>query len=371
MSIRVLLLCGGMSAEHDVSLASARSVLEAACDLQVTPLVIGRDGSLLSAGQSHALLGLPEPEGEAGAAADAASGRVHAAHPEPALDAAPELASPPEPGGRQGAMTLARAASQADVVFPLLHGPFGEDGRVQGFLDLLGLPYVGAGVLGSAVAMDKLAMKAVFAAHDLPQVGYAPVTRHAWRTAKTAVMDGLLRLGMPLFVKPANLGSSIGVSRAATEEQLERAVESALGFDRRVIVEVGLEGARELEIGVLGNDVPELSVVGEIRYDSGFYDYETKYTDGHAELIIPADVPDEVVERLRELARRAFLAVDAAGLARVDFFYLPSTGELLLNEVNTIPGFTRHSMYPKLWQASGMPYDRLISRLVHLALEQR
>lgn len=364
-----------MSAEHEVSLASARSVLEAAGNLHVTPLVIGRDGSLLSAGQSRDLLGLPavtqDVNGRVGETTELLPGQ-------PPLQAANSNAlvssssrSPAGNPGQQGALTLAGAAAEADVVFPLLHGPFGEDGRVQGFLDLLGLPYVGAGVLGSAVSMDKLAMKAVFAAHDLPQVVYAPVTRHAWRSDKQAVIDQLAQLGLPLFVKPANLGSSIGVSKASTESQLERAVEAALELDRRVIVEVGLDDVRELEIGVLGNDVPELSVVGEIRYGTSFYDYKTKYTDGQAELIIPADVPSDVIDKIKDMARRAFLAVDAAGLARVDFFYLPDSGELLLNEVNTIPGFTRHSMYPKLWQASGVPYDELFSRLVHLALEKR
>ena len=321
MTPRVLLLCGGMSAEHEVSLASARSVMEAPHGLDVTPLVIGRDGGLLSAAASRAALGLPAP-GDDRAAARAA--------PEAAW-AAPADAAPTR-GRAPSALDLAAAAAEVDVVFPLLHGPFGEDGRVQGLLDLLGLPYVGAGVLGSAVGMDKLTMKAV---------------------------------------KPANLGSSIGISRVDGPEALPGALEAALEHDRRVIVEAGVVGARELEIAVLGNDEPELSPVGEIRYGTSFYDYETKYTDGHAELIVPATVPAEVEERMRALARRAFLAVDAAGLARVDFFYREASGELLLNEINTIPGFTRHSMYPKLWEAAGVGYGELIRRLVELALERR
>jgi len=357
---RVLLLCGGMSAEHEVSLASARSVMEAPHGLDVTPLVIGRDGGLLSAAASRAALGLPAP-GDDRAAARAA--------PEAAW-AAPADAAPTR-GRAPSALDLAAAAAEVDVVFPLLHGPFGEDGRVQGLLDLLGLPYVGAGVLGSAVGMDKLTMKAVFTAHGLPQVDHAPVTRHAWRRAPAQVLAQLAELGFPQFVKPANLGSSIGISRVDGPEALPGALEAALEHDRRVIVEAGVVGARELEIAVLGNDEPELSPVGEIRYGTSFYDYETKYTDGHAELIVPATVPAEAEERMRALARRAFLAVDAAGLARVDFFYREASGELLLNEINTIPGFTRHSMYPKLWEAAGVGYGELIRRLVELALERR
>ncbi len=361
MSTRVLLLCGGMSGEHEVSLASARSVLEAARDLNVVPLVIGRDGALLSSGESRALLGLPpadsteSPVGQLGELAE--SGEA---------DGPADL-----PAAHRGALTLARAVSEADVVFPLLHGPFGEDGRVQGMLDMLGLPYVGAGVFGSSVAMDKLGMKAVFAAHDLPQVRYVPVTRHRWRKAPAEVTEEVEGLQLPLFVKPANLGSSIGISRVDEPAQLAPALDEAFEHDRRVVVEEGVVGARELEIGVLGNDEPELSVVGEIRYGSEFYDYATKYTDGEAQLLVPADVPPQVVERLRAIAKRAFAAVDAAGMARVDFFYQPETGQVLLNEINTIPGFTRHSMYPLLWQASGVSYPQLIRRLVALALEQR
>jgi len=356
VSIKVLLLCGGMSAEHDVSLASARSVMEAAGGLEVAPLVIGRDGALLSSAESRGLLGLP-------AATDAGPDELAAGGD---LDAGPE-----EAPARHSALTLARAVAQADVVFPLLHGPFGEDGRVQGMLDMLGLPYVGAGVFGSAVAMDKLGMKALFAAHDLDQVRYVPVTRHRWQRDPEGVHAELADLAYPLFVKPANLGSSIGISRVDDPAQLGPALDLACQHDRRVLVEEGVVGARELEVGVLGNDAPELSVVGEIRYGSGFYDYETKYTDGHAELLVPADVPVEVVRRLTDMARRAFQAVDAAGMARVDFFYREDTGQLLLNEINTIPGFTRHSMYPKLWQATGVSYSQLIRRLVELALEPR
>lgn len=360
MSVKVLLLCGGMSAEHDVSLASARSVLDAGAPFEITPLVIGRDGALLAASESRQLLGLPPAGG---------GPTLEPLAPEQ-QEQAPPLGNELEPA-RDGALTLARAVAGADVVFPLLHGPFGEDGRVQGLLDMLGLPYVGAGVFGSAVAMDKLGMKALFAAHGLPQVRYAPVTRHRWLRSRREVLAELETLTLPLFVKPANLGSSIGISRVDLAGQLGAAMDKAFEHDRRVLVEEGVVGARELEIGVLGNDEPELSVVGEIRYSAGFYDYETKYTDGHAELIVPADLPTNVSERVAALARSAFVAVDAAGLARVDLFYQEATGSLLLNEINTIPGFTRHSMYPKLWQATGVTYPDLIGRLVKLAMEAR
>lgn len=354
-SPRVLLLCGGQSDEHDVSLASARSVLEAAADLDVTPLVIGRDGRLLSAPSSRSALGLPS------AAPDRTLDRPG--------DAASELAATSLDDGVAGALSPLRG--HFDVVFPLLHGPYGEDGSVQGLLKTMGLPFVGSGVLGSAVGMDKLTMKAVFAAHGLPQVAYRAVTRSAWSRERAAVMATLRDLAMPLFVKPANLGSSIGIRRVDEDANLEDAVEHALAFDRRVIVEQGVVGARELEVAVLGNDEPEVSPVGEIRYGTGFYDYDTKYTDGRAELIIPAAVPDAVARTARKMALRSFQAVDAAGMARVDFFLLPDGEQLLLNEINTIPGFTRHSMYPRLWAAAGVSYPDLVRRLVELALEPR
>lgn len=339
---RVLLLCGGRSAEHAVSLSSARSVLAASADLHVTPLVIAENGQLLSASASQAALALKEGESSAALADTAAAA---------------------------GGVGLAAIPSGFDVVFPLLHGPFGEDGRVQGMLDVIGLPYVGSGVLGSAVGMDKLTMKAVFASHGLPQVAYEAVTRHEWRGAASAISARVARLGFPMFVKPANLGSSIGISRVQRVVDLAPALELAFGHDRRVIVEAAAEGARELEVAVLGNDAPEASPVGEISHSNAFYDYQTKYSDGQAELHIPADLPPSVAEACRAMAVAAFRAVDARGLARVDFFYLPSSGALLLNEINTMPGFTRHSMYPRLWAAAGIGFGDLVRRLVELALE--
>lgn len=347
----MLLLCGGRSDEHQVSLNSARSVIEAVAaaeDITVTPIVVTREGELVAPAESLQLLG----------GSPAVTGAL-------SHTPATRLSGPRDVGG-----ALAQLASEVDVVFPLLHGPNGEDGTVQGLLELMGLPYVGSGVLGSAVAMDKLTMKALFAAAGLPQVPYRGVTRHAYRTDPATVLGDLAALGLPLFVKPANLGSSIGISRVTEAGDLAKAIETALAFDRRIVVEAAAVGARELELAVLGNDRPEVSGVGEIVVGGGFYDYDSKYSDGGAELVIPAVVPESVALAARELALAAFAALDGAGLARVDLFYLPD-GRLLINELNTMPGFTVHSMYPKLWQAAGVSYAELVARLVRLALEER
>ena len=339
---RVLLLCGGESGEHEVSLSSARSVLRAVGDrFAVTPLVIDKSGRLLPAEASARALTT--------GSAEAGEGSLQLA----------QLAA--NGNGRSGSF---------DVVFPLLHGPNGEDGTVQGLLQLLDLPYVGSGVLGSAVGMDKLMMKRVFAAEGLPQVAYRGVTRAAWRNGRQAVLDSI-DLPFPLFVKPANLGSSVGISKAREQHELELALEEAFRHDRRVIVERGVPNARELEVGVLGNDNPQTSPVGEIRFEADFYDYGAKYTEGRSQLLIPAEVPQPIAEKCRELAEKAFLATDAAGLARVDFFFLEDQGEVLLNEINTMPGFTTTSMYPRLWEAAGVSYPELVARLVDLALERR
>lgn len=327
-----------------MSLASARSILDAAADrLAITPLVLSKDGKVLSVRASRAALGM--------------NGSTAAVDGPPARQLAEGLSSLGEDG--------------FDVVFPLLHGPFGEDGSVQGLLKVMGLPFVGSDVLGAAVGMDKLMMKAVFAAHGLPQVGYLGISRRAWLEDPEGELARLEALSTPLFVKPANLGSSIGIHRVDDRDRLAASIADALRYDRRVIVEEGVVGARELEVAVLGNDALRLSPVGEIGYAGGFYDYDTKYSDGRAELIIPAPIPGELAQRVRVLAERAFRALDAAGLARVDFFYRPQDGGLWLNEINTMPGFTRHSMYPKLWEAGGLAYGELVRQLVALALEPR
>jgi D-alanine-D-alanine ligase len=341
---RVLLLCGGRSEEHEVSLASARSLL-AAADPRVTWLtrVIDRDGRWLDAAASAARLaagGRPAP-----ARIDGWAGTL-----EERLDLA--------------------AFAGVDAVFPLLHGPFGEDGRLQGVLEVLGVPYVGAGVLGGAVGMDKWAMKALFAAAGLPIVAYQGVREHEWRSDRSGVERDLDALGEVVFVKPANLGSSIGIRRAVGAEERAEAIEEALAFDRRVVVERAAVGVRELEVGVLGNDDPAVSVVGEIVAGGEPYDFERKYTPGGAALSAPADLPADVAAACQAMARRAFVAVDAAGLARVDFFYRESDGGLWVNEINTMPGFTATSMYPRVWEVSGLGYADLAVALVDLALQR-
>lgn len=338
--LSLLLLCGGQSEEHEVSLSSAKSVLAALPKdrFEVTPLVITKAGRWLP--PSEAALAL-----ERGAA---------------------------EQGGE---LVLHQASSAAafDVVFPLLHGPMGEDGTVQGLLTLAGIPFVGSGVLGSAASMDKLVMKAVLGAHGIPQVAYQGVTRAEYRALPDRVLETLEPLGFPVFVKPANLGSSVGISKAGNLTELRAALELALGFDRRAIVEAATSHGkpRELEVGILGNDGPRCTPVGELTFESEFYDYDTKYIAGRADMHIPADVPLNVTERVQHLALSAFKALDCAGMARVDFFYVPQSGEIFLNEVNTMPGFTQTSMYPKLWEAGGIGYGDLVAELVRLALETR
>lgn len=335
----MLLLAGGQSEEHEVSLSSARSVLAALPQerFEVTTRVISREGRWLP------------PEGTARA-----------------------LAAGSAPTGGDLALRGAASAGDFDVVFPLLHGPMGEDGTVQGLFALAGLPCVGSGVLGSAVSMDKAMAKAVLAAHGVPQVPSALVTRHGWRERPQEVRAQAAGLGFPLFCKPANLGSSVGIMKVHGPQELDAALALALSLDRRAILEAAAGGKpRELEVGVLGNDAPIASAVGELRFDAEFYDYETKYTEGRAHEHIPAPLPPEVAGRVRELALKAFRALDCAGLARVDFFFDEPSGALYLNEVNTMPGFTATSMYPKLWAASGLSYPELITRLIELACEAR
>lgn len=331
---RVLLLCGGKSGEHEVSLSSARSVLAVTSNnFEITPLVITASGKLLSLEESQKILTNP---------ASSSTTTVS------------DLSQLP--------------TKSFDVVFPLLHGPYGEDGTIQGLLKLLGTPFVGSDVLGSAVGMDKLIMKSVFEAHNLPQVAYRGVKRAFWQSQPSQVLNNLVSLGFPLFVKPANLGSSVGINKANNEEELNLALSEAAKYDRRIIVEKGL-AARELEVAILGNASPKASVVGEISFEADFYDYSTKYSAGKAKLTIPANIPKEVAQECRSMAITAFEAIDGAGLARVDFFY--AENKLYINEINTMPGFTTTSMYPKLWEASGLSYGVLVEQLIELALEQQ
>ena len=262
------------------------------------------------------------------------------------------------------------SAQSIDVVFPLFHGTYGEDGTVQGLLELAGVPYIGAGVLGSAVGMDKVTMKTLFKEAGLPVVPYMLVRRHDWEGAPQAVLQQVLEtFTLPIFVKPANLGSSVGISKVKHPEELPVALDLASQYDRRLLIEQGLD-CRELECSVLGNEEPIASVIGEIIPHREFYDYEAKYSEGMTDFCIPADIPTALADELRRMALQAFRSIDAAGLARVDFFVERHTHKPYVNEINTLPGFTQVSMYPKMWEASGIPYSELIDRLVQLALER-
>jgi D-alanine-D-alanine ligase len=258
-----------------------------------------------------------------------------------------------------------------DVVFPVLHGPYGEDGTVQGLLELANVPYVGSGVMASAVGMDKAAMKLAFAARGLPICDYEVVRKRDWLSHQTSVMETVVtRLGFPVFVKPANLGSSVGISKAKHAAELRVAIALAAEFDRKIVIEAAVPKAREIEVAVLGNDDPEASLPGEIIPGREFYDYEAKYLDGGSREVIPAVLPPALADEIRALAIKAFTSLDCAGMARVDFLLDGDSGALYLNELNTIPGFTTISMYSKMWAASGVSYGQLLDRLIALALER-
>jgi D-alanine-D-alanine ligase len=351
--IRVGLVFGGRSGEHEVSLASAASVLQALDPekYEAVPIGITRQGQWLIADSPEYLL----------------KSEVTLELPD-TTEALPDVT---HHGivrvNDRGGIDLHETA--VDVIFPLLHGPFGEDGTVQGLLELADIPYVGSGVLASAVAMDKAMMKSVFSQAGLPSVPYRLVTAREWARRGDVVSSLESSLRYPVFVKPCNLGSSVGISKAHDRAELEDALDLACRYDRRIIVEQGIE-AREVECSVLGNDDPLVSVPGEVVSRHEFYDYDAKYTDGLADLIIPARLSAEQTRDVQELARRAFLAVDAAGLARVDFFVRRDDGAILVNELNTMPGFTATSMYPKLWEATGVPYAEVIDRLIRLAFDR-
>jgi len=355
--LRVGVIFGGQSGEHEVSLASARSVIAALdpAKYEVVPIGITHRGRWLTGGDPMALLtaGASEPapvESAAGAALVTQSGP-------PSRELVPGATGQRFP-------TL-------DVVFPVLHGTYGEDGTVQGLLELAGVAYVGCGVLASAVGMDKIACKAVFAAAGLPQPRYLPIKRRDWERSPGAVIASIAAaLHFPVFVKPANLGSSIGISKAQDATELAASLTDAARYDRRLLVEEAVPNAREIEVSVLGNDDPIASVPGEVVPSNEFYDYAAKYIDGKSGLLIPAPLPAQIATRARELALQAYQAIDGAGLARVDFLVAGDTLELFVNEVNTLPGFTAISMYPKMWEATGVSYVELVDRLIDLALER-
>ncbi len=346
------LLFGGRSGEHEVSLASARSV-RAALDrdkYDVVEIGITREGLWLSG--ENALEAL-------------ASGHTDGLRPVTLLP------DPIHPGLR--ALDSGEVLTALEVVFPVLHGTFGEDGTLQGLLEMAGLAYVGAGVAGSALGMDKGLFKAVMRANDIPVVDWVVLRRSEIETDIQGILTHIeeaLDGHYPLFVKPANLGSSVGITKCRTRSDLYEGLLEAARYDRRILVEKGLN-AREIEISVLGNDQPQASIPGEIRPAADFYTYEAKYRDNRSALLIPAPLTAEDSQRLRALAVRAYKATDCAGMARVDFLLDRDSGIAYLNEVNTIPGFTEISMYPKLWVASGLPYPTLLDRLIDLALERK
>jgi D-alanine-D-alanine ligase len=356
--IRLGLICGGRSAEHEVSLRSARSVLKAIDPdkYDVTLIGISKEGKWLSGADPLRSLAAGDLSDTSGAALLGEPGRR-------------ELMRLGALNG--GGDRRLSAIAELDVVFPLLHGPYGEDGTVQGLLELADLPYVGSGVLASALAMDKAMCKQVLRAAVIPVTDWLLVARsEIERDAGAVAASAAERFGYPIFTKPANLGSSVGVVKAHNFDELAAGLRESARYDRRVLVEPGIN-ARELEVSVLGNDSPIASAVGEVVPSREFYDYEAKYVDEGSRLIIPAQVPAVTANQARDLAVAAFKAVDAAGLARVDFLLDRDNGVLYLNEINTLPGFTNISMYPKLWEAAGLSYRELIDRLVELALERQ
>jgi D-alanine-D-alanine ligase len=337
--INVVLLFGGRSAEHEVSILSARSVASAAPKerIAITPVCIARDGRFIA----------PER-----------SARILAGEDKSVT------------GDADFSFEVWTRDATIDVVFPLIHGTGGEDGSLQGYLELLGLPYVGSGVTASAVGMDKVHMKQAFAAAKLPMVDYVAVHEHEWKTERERVVRAVTNaLRLPYFVKPANAGSSVGVTKVKNDADLAKAVDHALRFDEKLLVERGVD-AREIEVAVLGNEKAEASVAGEIVAGREFYDYTDKYVENKSSLVIPAKLTSDKSEEFRRLAIAAFKAIGAMGFARVDFFLERGTNRLYLNEINTIPGFTSISMYPKLWEATELKYPRLVERLIALGIER-
>ncbi len=349
--LRVGVLFGGRSGEHEISILSARSVIESLDPkkYEVIPLAITKDGRWLPPGKARAALAAPVvPD-------DAANGAT---------------ALLPAPGGGALVQEVSGRNGQAiDVVFPVLHGPYGEDGTVQGLLELADVPYVGCGVLGSALGMDKDVQKVVLRAHGIRVPDWVTVRRHEWAADRDACLRAAQAIGCPCFVKPANLGSSIGISKVTRGADLPAAVDEALRWDEKALIEDAAENHREIECSVLGNDDPQASLPGEIIAHRAFYDYDAKYHDDATELIVPADLPLAMIAEVQRTAVAAFAALEGRGMARVDFLLEPGD-RLSVCEINTIPGFTAMSMYARMWAASGLPYPALLDRLIDLALER-
>ncbi len=352
--IRVGVIFGGQSSEHEVSLVSATSVIQALDKekYEVVPIGITKEGKWLSSSTTLQCL---------------KSGKR--------LDDAPERVLLPDPT-QKGLVEfrsdgLSTTPERLDVVFPVLHGPYGEDGTIQGLLDVANIPYVGAGVLGSALGMDKVVQKQVFERVGLPVPEYCFFLYREYKAAPTRwIREIETVLRYPCFVKPANLGSSVGITKAHNRKELQRGINEASQYDRKILVERSIENAREIECSVLGNDDPRVSVPGEVIPSNEFYDYDAKYIDGKSQIIIPAQLPERVKKKVQDLAIKAFKAIDCSGMARVDFLVVRDTNDIYICEVNTIPGFTSISMYPKLWEASGIPYPKLLDILIQLALER-
>jgi len=361
--IRVGVIFGGRSGEHEVSLMSAQSVMNALDKkkYEIVPIGITREGRWIASGDPLKALLAGDPDASRPAAL---------------------LGDP----SRRGLMRLddteqairATRLTELDVVFPVLHGTYGEDGTVQGLLELAGIPYVGAGVIGSVLGLDKIAFKDIMRAHNLPIVDDVTFKRKEWDADPDEVLERVeAALDYPVFTKPANLGSSVGISKCHDRAGLAAGLTEAARYDRKLIVEAAVPQAREIEVSVLGNDDPIASLPGEIIPSREFYSYESKYIDGGdqaSQLLIPAPISPEMTEQVRDLAVRVYKVIDCAGMARADFLLSgesdPGPGKLYVNEVNTIPGFTSISMYPKLWEASGIPYPELVDRLIDLALER-
>src|SRR5215212_3537787 len=369
--LRVGVLYGGRSGEHEVSLASAAAVF---ANLDRTryepiPIRIEKDGRWALADRPPTALSAAEviEHARLEAARPSRGGREVHLVARPSAETVLSISRRGTAGSDEGQAVV--TGLNLNVIFPVLHGPYGEDGTIQGLLELANVPYVGAGVLASAVGMDKGVMKVVFAAAGLPVCPYSVVLRHDWQRRRDGIAADLeSALGYPMFVKPANLGSSVGISKAKTRAELLEAIDLAGEFDRKIVIEAAVPEAREIECAVLGNDAPEASVPGEVIPSREFYDYEAKYLDDGSKIIIPADLGPRTAADIQRLSIAAFKAIDCAGMARVDFLLSPDT--IFINEVNTIPGFTTISMYSKLWAASGVEYPVLLDRLIALALER-
>jgi D-alanine-D-alanine ligase len=373
--LRVGVIYGGRSGEHEISVASAASVIKSLDRTRYEPLPIRieKDGRWNIADRAPVATSAAEvieqSRGSSGSRMLRA-GRETVLVPHPTEETLLTVERRPAARGSDDVDRAVVTGLGLDVVFPVLHGPYGEDGTIQGLLELANVPYVGPGVLASSVGMDKWAMRMMFAAHNLPIVPWKAYLRRDWERNRDGVLQDLLSLGLPLFVKPANLGSSVGISKAKSPEDLPRAIEHALEFDRKVVIEWGVPDAREIECAVLGNDEPQASVPGEVIPGREFYDYTAKYLDEGSRTVIPADLSAAEVAEVQRLAIGAFRAIDGAGMSRVDFLLSRSSGSLYLNEINTIPGFTAISMFAKMWEASGVTYAALVDRLIQLALER-